>query len=189
MKMKSLVHIIQKNASGKLVLVLFLLTMTIYSIMIFYSIPAVMFFAPEFVLFDLSPTGYSYQGAMDLLDALGPEGRSIYLTKQLPLDFIYPGLFAITYSLLLVWLFLKSTRHQSKIFYLTLVPILAGICDYIENVFIIVMINSFPDLSSDMVGIASLFTIMKSSFTSIFFILLLWAVIKYFKNRLITHKQ
>jgi len=187
--MRRLVHILQNNASGKLVFVLFLLTMTIYSTIIFYSIPAVVSFAPELVLFDLSPTGYSYQNAVELLGALGPEGRSIYLTTQLPLDFIYPGLFAITYSLLLTWLFLKSTGHQSKIFYLTMVPILAGVCDYIENIFIIAMINSFPDLSSDIVGIASLFTIMKSSFTSIFFILLLWAVFMYFKNRRNIHNQ
>tara|TARA_R110002096_G_C14661614_1_gene728088 strand:- start:8317 stop:8877 length:561 start_codon:yes stop_codon:yes gene_type:complete len=186
--MKKLIHVLQNNASGKLVLVLLLITMAIYLTMIFYSIPAVVSFAPELVLFDMSPTGYSYQNALELLGVLGPEGRSIYLTRQLPLDFIYPGLFAITYSLLLVWLLLKSISQKSKIFYLTLVPILAGICDYIENIFIIVMINSFPDFSSNIVGAASLFTIMKSSFTSIFFILLLWAVFMYFKNRRNIHK-
>lgn len=187
--MKNLIHILQNNASDRLVLVLFLVTMAIYLTMIFYSIPAVVSFAPELVLFDMSPTGYSYQNAMELLGILGTEGRSIYLTKQLPLDFIYPGLFAITYSLLLVWLLLKSISHQSKIFYLAVVPILAGICDYIENVFIIVMINSFPDLSSNIVGTASLFTIMKSSFTSVFFILLLWAIFMYCKNRFTTQKH
>ena len=186
--MKKIIHILQNNASGKLVLVLFLITMTIYLTMIFYSIPAVVSFAPELVLFDMSPTGYSYQNAVELLDVLGSEGRSIYLTRQLPLDFIYPGLFAISSSLLLVWLLLKSINHQSKIFYVTMVPILAGVCDYIENIFIIVMINSFPDLSSNIVGTASLFTIMKSSFTSIFFIILLWAVFMYFKNRRNIHK-
>lgn len=183
MKMKNVIQILQKNASGKVVLVLFVLTMIIYLTMVFYSIPAVVSFAPELVLFDMSPTGYSYQNAMELLGTLGSEGRSIYLTRQLPLDFIYPGLFAITYSLLLVWLFLKSISQQSKIFYLSMVPVLAGICDYIENLFIISMINSFPDLSSNIVTIASLFTILKSSFTSIFFLLLIWAVILYFKNR------
>ena len=181
--MKKLIQILQNNASGKLVLILLIITMAIYLTMIFFSIPAVVSFAPGLVLFDMSPTGYTYQNAVDLLSALGPEGRSIYLSRQLPLDFLYPGLFAITYSLLLVWLLLKSLSHQSKIFYVAMVPILAGLCDYIENIFIIVMINSFPDLSSNIVGTASLFTIMKSSFTSIFFILLLWAVFMYFKNR------
>lgn len=187
--MNNLIQMLQKYATGKVVLVLFVLTMIIYLIMIFYSIPSVVSFAPELVLFDMSPTGYSHQSAVELLSVLGPEGRSIYLTKQLPLDFIYPGLFAITYSLLLAWLFLKSTSHQSKIFYLTMVPILAGVCDYSENVFIIIMINSFPDVSSIIVGIASLFTIMKSSFTSIFFLLFLWALFMYFKNKLSIRKH
>lgn len=187
--MKKLIHILQNNASGRLVLVLFLITMAIYLTMIFYSIPSVVSFAPELVLFDMSPTGYSYQNAMELLGVLGPEGRSVYLTMQLPLDFIYPGLFAISYSLLLVWLMLKSLSHQSNMFYLAIVPILAGVCDYIENVFIIVMINSFPDLSSSIVETASLFTIMKSSITTIFFVLLLWAMLMYFKNRLTSQKN
>ncbi|MEH6534725.1 MAG: hypothetical protein V7735_25825, partial [Photobacterium frigidiphilum] len=101
------------------------------------------------------------------------EGRDLYLSTQLPLDFIYPGLFSITYSLLLVWLFGKTFNGNSKIYYFALVPFLAGIFDYVENVFIIKMINSFPDLQVTTVKVASAFTLLKSSFTMLFFILLI----------------
>jgi hypothetical protein len=172
-----------KHSTGKTVFALFALTMAVYLTMLFYSIPAVTAFAPEFPIFDLSPAGYSFNYANELLDALGGEGRNLYLYTQLPLDFIYPGLFAVTYSLLLVWIFRKSFNINSKVYYLGFVPFLAGFFDYLENVFIIKMINSFPDLQVSTVKIASTLSILKSSFTMIFFVLLLIGFALFFKQK------
>jgi hypothetical protein len=171
--MVNLISFMQKLSTGKLVFVFFLLTIAVYSTMLFYSIPAVTAFAPELPIFDLSPLGYSFNYANELLNALGTEGRNLYLTTQLPLDFIYPGLFSITYSLMLVWLFGKTFNRNSKIYYFLFVPFLAGIFDYSENIFIIKMINSFPDLQVTTVKLASIFTLLKSSFTILFFTLLI----------------
>lgn len=170
--MELVIRSIQKHSTGKVVSVLFLLTMVVYFSMLFYSIPAVSMFAPELPIFDLSPAGYSFAHADELLNTLGIEGRATYLSTQLPIDFIYPGLFSITYSLLLVWLFGKTFSIHSKIYYFALVPFLAGMFDYAENIFIIKMINSFPELQASTVKIASTLTILKSSFTTFFFILL-----------------
>ncbi|MBT8361441.1 MAG: hypothetical protein KJO32_10830, partial [Deltaproteobacteria bacterium] len=163
--MKVILRLMLKHSTGRTVSVLFALTMTVYLTMLLYTIPAVTAFAPEYPIFDLSPSGYSFGYASELLDNLGNEGRNKYLHSQLPLDFIYPGLFAVTYSLLLVWLYRKHFNINSKVYYLGFVPILAGVFDYLENIFIIKMINSFPDLQMNTVKIASTFTILKSSFT------------------------
>ena len=171
--MQVLISFIQKYSNGKVIIALFVLTMAVYLTMLYYSIPAVSAFAPELPIFDLSPLGYSFNYAYELLDTLGAEGRKLYLSTQLPLDFIYPGLFSITYSLMLVWLFGKTFNGNSKVHYFALVPFLAGIFDYVENVFIIKMISSFPDLQVTTVKAASTFTILKSSFTMLFFILLI----------------
>ena len=187
--MEALIRFMQKYSTGKVILVLFALTMAVYLTMLSYSIPAVMAFAPEIPIFDLSPLGYSFNYANELLDTLGAEGRKLYLSTQLPLDFIYPGLFSITYSLLLVWLFGKTFNANSKIYYLALVPFLAGIFDYVENVFIIKMINSFPDLQVNTVKIASTFSILKSSFTTVFFILLIVGFALLFKQKLSNNRE
>ena len=170
--MTKTLNVLKKHASGRTVIVLFTLTMAIYLLMLFYSIPMVESFAPNTALFDLSPSGYSYQHAMSLLEELGNEGRQIYLSRQLPLDFVYPGLFAISYTLLLIWLFSKSLKNKSRIFYLALIPALGGLFDYLENIYIFRMINSFPDLSPRLVQVASTFTLLKSVFTTVFFLLL-----------------
>ena len=170
--MTKTLNVLKKLASGRTVLILFIITMAIYLLMLFYSIPMVESFAPNTALFDLSPSGYSYQHAMSLLEELGNEGRQIYLSRQLPLDFIYPGLFVISYTLLLIWLFSKSLKDTSRIFYLAFIPALGGLFDYLENIYIIRMINSFPDLSPRLVQVASTFTLFKGIFTTIFFLLL-----------------
>jgi len=178
---KSITYL-QKIASGRVVLFSVILTMAVYLLMLLYTIPKVESFAPGIALFDLSPAGYSYQHASSLLKSLGEEGRSVYLNQQLPVDFIYPGLFAISYSLLLVWLFAKSFKPDSKLFYLAIVPALGGLFDYLENVCIVMMIKSFPDLSQELVIVASTFSILKSVFTTAFFLLLFIGFIAFLVN-------
>ena len=187
--MEVLISFMQRHSTGKVVLSFFVLTMAVYVTMLTYSIPAVTAFSPQLPIFDLSPFGYSFNYANELLDMLGSEGRNLYLSTQLPLDFIYPGLFSITYSLLLVWLFGKTLNENSKIYYFALVPFLAGIFDYIENIFIIKMINSFPDLQVITVKVASLFTILKSSFTVIFFMLLIMALSLLLKQKVLSIRK
>jgi len=186
--MEKLFNWVQKYSTGKIVSSLFVLTMIVYVLMLTYSIPAVSAFAPALPLFDLSPAGYTFAYANELLSALGAEGRQLYLTTQLPLDFIYPGLFAITYSLLLIWLFRKTFKENSKIYYVALVPFLAGSFDYIENIFIIKMINSFPNLQESTVAFANAFTILKSGFTMAFFVLLLVGFVLLLKQKLTTSR-
>ncbi|WP_111979983.1 hypothetical protein [Algibacillus agarilyticus] len=187
--MEALIRIMQKYSSGKIISALFVFTMVVYIAMLSYSIPAVTKFAPEIPLFDLSPSGYAYNYANELLHTLGADGRNLYLSIQLPLDFIYPGLFSVTYSLMLVWLCKKLLIKNTKIYYLALVPFLAGIFDYVENIYIIKMINSFPDLQVSTVKIASLFTVLKSSFTLIFFILLIVGFVMLLKKKLSKNSQ
>ncbi len=187
--MEVLISFMQRCSTGKVITFLFVLTMAVYLTMLSYSIPAVTAFAPQLPIFDLSPFGYSFDYASELLDTLGVEGRNLYLSTQLPLDFIYPGLFSITYSLLLVWLFGKTFNENSKIYYLAFVPVLAGIFDYVENVFIIKMINSFPDLQITTVKVASLFTILKSSFTMIFFVLLIVGFVLLLKQKVLSIRK
>lgn len=182
--MNNIISMAQRHATGKVVAILFAITMVVYVAMLSYSIPLVSEFAPELPLFDLSPAGYSFAYANDLLTALGAEGRNTYLTTQLPLDFIYPGLFSIAYSLMLIWLLGKLTSAESKLHYLALFPFLAGLFDYVENVFIIKMINSFPDVQASTVEMASIFTLLKSSFTMVFFIVLTVGFLVLLKQKL-----
>jgi hypothetical protein len=176
-EISKLIAKLQKYASGRLVLLLFIITTVVYLVIVLYSIPEVVKLAPEMKLFDMSPGGYDAIYAEELLRSIGQTGREIYITLQLPIDFVYPGLFAITYSLMLVWLFGKRIDKKSKLYLLAMVPIFAGLFDYFENFGIILMLRSFPTVDPTVVLISSFFSIAKSVFTVVFYILLLFGLL------------
>ncbi|EDY80785.1 hypothetical protein VDG1235_402 [Verrucomicrobiia bacterium DG1235] len=163
----------QRKASGKNVLLLFVVTMAVYLLMLLVTIPSVQSYAPDTALFDLSPTGYTHSQALSLLESLGQDGRSTYLFPQLAIDFIYPGLFAICFSLMFIWGYSKRVRSDSKFLYLAALPVFGGIFDYVENILIIRMIMTFPDVSKGLVSVASSFTLLKSAFSTASFLMLI----------------
>ena len=98
-------ELLNKYSSGKNVLILFMFTQVVYGIMLGFSIPNVMQYSSGMKILDLIPTGYSPEYVQKLFKTLGEAGRGVYLYQQIPLDMIYPGLFAVSYTLLLVFFF------------------------------------------------------------------------------------
>ena len=181
---------LEKQTSGKKVLSLFILTNVVYLFMLFVTIPKTMRFSNGMKLLDMLPTGYNQDYVNELLKTLGKNGREIYLTNQIPVDMIYPLLFGLTYSLLLAYFLKKLNKLKSPFNYLCLLPIIAGISDYLENIGIITMLNSYPDLTETTVNTTNTFSIIKSTSTSIFFIALLVILILLgikFVKRAVTH--
>jgi len=170
-------NLLLKFATGRLVLSLFIITMCVYAWIVFFSIPSVIEESPETVLFDMSPFGYSLDYARDLLKAIGEEGRHKYLSQQLPIDLIYPGLFAVTYTLMLAWIVSKLSLGSSWLHYALYVPAFAGLFDYIENFGIYLMIVNYPDLNHGVVLFSSIFTISKSVMTIVFYFLLMYVLV------------
>lgn len=164
---------ISKYNNGKRVLFLFVLTNLVYVIMLVVTIPKVMQFANGMKLLDMLPGGYDFEYVKALFTALGEEGRHVYLFVQIPLDMIYPLLFALSYCLVFVWFLEKLNKINSPYFYFCLLPLMGGMADYFENIGIITILKQFPDISNGVVKITNLFSVIKSTSTTIYFVVLL----------------
>lgn len=151
--------------------------MAVYLTILFYSIPKVTAAAPDMKLFDVSPSGYTSEYAESFLTAIGADGRNLYLFLQLPLDFIYPGLFILFYSALFAWTLKKIFAPESKIYYALYLPVFAGLFDYAENILVILMIKAYPKISPNLVAAASFTTVAKSVLSSVFFVTLILSMI------------
>lgn len=171
--MKQSTKFIERNISGKMVLGLFILTNVVYVLMLTITIPRTMSYSHGLKLLDMMPTGYSMNYVKELFDSLGEIGRETYLTYQIPVDMIYPFLFGLSYSLLLAYLLKKLNKFRSPFFYLCLLPVIAGIADYLENFGIIRMLKRYPELTQEMVSSTRLFSVIKSISTSLFFVILI----------------
>ena len=164
---------LKKYLSGKSVLVFFILANTVYALMIGVTIPETMSYAGGKPLLDMMPLGYNKTVVAELFNALGEEGRYVYLTHQLPLDFLYPGLFAISYCLIIAFLLDKINKLESSYILMCWLPIIAGFADYMENFSFIILLSKFPDVSAMLVQFANVFTILKSTSTTICFVLII----------------
>jgi hypothetical protein len=176
-----------KTISGKSILLLFVAASAVYAVMLLVTIPQVMAFADGMELLDMMPFGYEAQYVQLLFDTLGEEGRNVYLTRQLPLDMIYPGLFAASYSLIMVYFLSQMGKFQGWVVNLAFIPIVVGLADSLENAGIITMLLSYPNQTSLMVELASIFSVVKAMSTTVYFVSLMVVLIAYaivyFKQR------
>ena len=129
--------------------------------------------------FDMRPFGYGPPDAATLLEALGAEGRAYYLSRQIPLDTLYPALLAVTLSSTVCWF---GRRMPNRIIVRVGVAFAVGsaLFDYAENLGIVAMICGWPDASGSLVYAASAATIAKSVMTTLAVLLalatgLIWA--------------
>ena len=128
--------------------------------------------------------GYSYEKALNMLTALGTEGRVFYQTKILVIDFPFPFSYMLFYTGFIALL----TKHitPKKLFgYLLFVPVLAMLFDWMENIGIIAMLNNYPALPNWAVSLACIMGILKTVFTigSIIIIAGLFILFLYLKFR------
>ncbi|MBG7628967.1 MAG: hypothetical protein IZT56_00900 [Bacteroidetes bacterium] len=171
--MRKLKTIIINNLKGKRILFLFLLTNIVYAFMLTISIPKVMSFSNGLKLLDMMPTGYDSGYVNKLFEALGDNGRTVYLYHQIPIDMIYPFLFGISYCLILAYFLKKLDKLKGAFFYLCLLPLVAGIFDYFENFGIIKMLTDYPNYSLNLIKITNSFTVIKSIATTVYFLVLI----------------
>ncbi|MAM63199.1 hypothetical protein [Maritimibacter sp. UBA3975] len=115
--------------------------------------------------FDLRPSGYTQADAEGLLEALGGRGRNYYLTRQIPLDTLYPALLALTLISALRW---RSFRFGPTL--MTKIggalAILAATFDYLENLGISLMLLTGSGSDLALVTAISTATILKSALTT-----------------------
>ena len=105
---------------------------------------------------------YSGVGVAGLLKITG--GRSFYLTKILPLDFPFPFTYMLFYAGWIA-LLIKHAAHGNWCRYLLFIPVLAMLCDWMENLGIISLLNCYPDLPVCAVLLASIAGMLKAVFT------------------------
>lgn len=138
---------------------------TVYSLMITVTLSHLEAISGH-VPFDMRPLGYGPQVAAALLEGLGAEGRSFYLTRQIPLDTAYPALLALTLVATICWFGQRIPKNRLVRIGVFL-SVGSALFDYAENLGIIAMIWSWPDVSALLVYAVSTATIVKSALTTI----------------------
>lgn len=171
--MNRFIKILNEYSSGRNVLIFLILSSSIYLIMLTITIPQIMAITGGIKILDMMPIGYTPKYVNELTSILGESGRHLYLYHQIPLDMAYPALFGVSNTLIIAYLLKKAERFENKLFFLCLIPILAGIMDYCENIGIITILKSYPNITDLLSQVTNVFSILKSMFTTLYFVVLL----------------
>lgn len=171
-----MLNYIQKHLQIKKVLLWFLLSQLVFILMILVQVPNTNF--TDTKIFDARFTGYSFEEAQILLEKLGTEGRYVYLTQQLPLDLIFPFLFAVSCCLVLAYFLKKINALETPLKYSIYLPIGANISDYLENFSVIRLLTTYPSISKDLVIFSSFCTIIKYVLTAFYLVVLIFVLLK-----------
>jgi hypothetical protein len=168
--------------------VLFAVTLGVYLVMVAWSLPAVSDAAVGLAPFDMRPGGYSFDEAKAFLSALSPEGADFYRNVQQRFDLFYPALSAATLFFAIAVLAPKSWGVWRWVAALTAVPGAVG--DYLENHAVAGMLALGADgITPGVVARASMWTLVKSSFTTLAMAILLLLLILSGVRKLRVRKQ
>jgi hypothetical protein len=104
--------------------------------------------------------GYSYDDILQAFSSLGSAGIQAWLQAHL-LDLIFPlgYAFGMTFGILMELRISFPERKNIRV--LALLPILAAFADYVENTLIAAQAAAYPNLSAEVIAIASGFTTIK----------------------------
>lgn len=152
------------------------LTAGICLVMNLYLIPAIEKNAGGLRVFDMRSFGYTQEEGRAFLAALTEEGTRLYLTRQLPLDLLYPVAYTLFFVLLL-GLLLK--KHKELRFF----PLLLTAADLTENVCLFRLLGQGTG-SDALLTVASTATVVKTVLmTAVFVLILVLLVLRLWKRK------
>lgn len=168
-----------KVSSVKRVWLLFIASHLVLFVMMTYTFPVINNQIGT-QAFDLQTFGYSVSTAESIVNNLDDRIMGLYLFPQLLLlDLLYPLLLALFLGSLLFRL-IKTTSSACKLTSILLIlPFIAMMCDYAENIGVILMITKSIEVSETIVYLSSTATVSKGVSTSIAWIAILILSVKW----------
>ena len=176
-------RLISRASSVKYLFYLFLSSHAILLVMMTYTFPRINTQIGTNA-FDLRAFGYSVSEAKSIVYNMNDQITNLYLFPQLSLlDLVYPFLLALFLSSFLFRLISITKTKNAVNSILLIVPFLAMIFDYSENICIILMITKSVETSEYFVLLSSIFTLLKGVSTSFAGISILFYSIKWFRMK------
>lgn len=134
----------------------------LYTLIIFpFYLSQINEIANEKVLFLDGRFKYNYEQVNSLFDKMGIEGRYIYHFMAGKVDMIYPVIYGVFFVLLLASLLKKIFSKKSKIIFLSFLPLIGALFDYLENFNTLNLLDKFPNITSEQVSYGSQMTQLK----------------------------
>lgn len=103
--------------------------------------------------------GFNPARTLQMVAEYGPEARAYYARTELTIDLIYPIVYSFLLAVILTMLF--RNKPYKPFVWVTLLPFLSLIFDYLENATIVTMLNAYPAQSMSVAVLCEVFKLLK----------------------------
>lgn len=90
--------------------------------------------------------GYNPERTLQMVADYGPEARAYYARAELTTDIIYPVVYSLLFAVMLTLLFRNKTDRPFA--FITLLPFVCLLCDFLENTAIVGLLTTYPAQST-----------------------------------------
>ena len=104
---------------------------------------------------------YTPDDAYELFAALGTEGRRAYLILHVLPDTIFPIGYAFLFAFISAWFLVRLLPLDHRLQWLSMIPLISGLADVLENVLLVIANLAYPDRVDGMVRTAHVLTKVK----------------------------
>jgi hypothetical protein len=104
---------------------------------------------------------YSARDLYRMAEAYGPIGRAAYVRARFTFDVIWPLVYTAFLATAISWSFARAFPPESRWQRANLVPLLAALCDVLENASASLVMARFPAHTPIAAALAPLFTLLK----------------------------
>jgi len=130
------------------------------------TVPHIRDIAPGVQIFDLHFAGYHYEEALEILAALGEEGRSYYGAPHLILDTLFLPFLFLGVASLFLWLTRPGQRfavplHENIRLVVVALAFVGMIADLVENIGVWIILATADEPSTGVVALSGIFTGVK----------------------------
>ncbi len=135
-------------------------------------------------LLDMTPL-YTPDQAYKMIDQYGSAGRAFYNYIQLA-DLFFPIVYSLLLTSILFRFFSAVEIVKSQIYSMIYLPLLAGLCDWLENLGIFMMLRIYPQRLDWIASLTNLACLLKFSGIGLSIALILFltsvGLVKRFRN-------
>jgi len=103
--------------------------------------------------------GFDPARTLQMVADYGPEARAYYARTELTTDLIYPIVYSFLLAIILTMLF--RNKPYKPFAWVTLLPFVSLIFDYLENATIVTMLNTYPNQSMSVAVLCEVFKLAK----------------------------
>jgi len=144
----------------------FLVILILLGLLILFEILFAEILTPQFLkltkgtgLLDMT-TFYNPEQAFEMIENYGPGGRAFYNLIQI-VDFFFPIVYTLFFMSLTAYLLKLNNLIQSRWRFLVFIPLIAGLCDWLENIGIFMMLRMYPRDFGTIAQITNISCILK----------------------------